>query len=198
MRKKYICILVAVIGVCSLSGCGSSAKKTEECIFKQADSLEQTIIVFADINNCVDELVTGLQKMLVDMRGISDSRNDVEDSIRIISAVSQEVAASTSGVTDSLNEQVLLISRLTEKAEKLARRVNSLEEAMSKFKIENTAAEIDSVIEPVAEETKEESEEALIGEGEEEIKEEVSEESINEVNEQNENVANEDFEEDIR
>ena len=30
MRKKYICILVAVIGVCSLSGCGSSAKKTEE------------------------------------------------------------------------------------------------------------------------------------------------------------------------
>lgn len=175
-----------------------SAKKTEECIFKQADSLEQTIIVFADINNCVDELVTGLQKMLVDMRGISDSRNDVEDSIRSISAVSQEVAASTSGVTDTLNEQVLLISRLTEKAEKLARRVNSLEEAMSKFKIENTVAEIDSVIEPVAEETKEESEEALIGEGEEEIKEEVSEESINEVNEQNENVANEDFEEDIR
>ena len=30
MRKKYICILVAVIGVCSLSGCGSSAKKTDE------------------------------------------------------------------------------------------------------------------------------------------------------------------------
>lgn len=30
MRKKYICILVAVIGVCSLSGCSSSAKKTEE------------------------------------------------------------------------------------------------------------------------------------------------------------------------
>lgn len=30
MRKKYICILVAVIGVCSLSGCGSSARKTEE------------------------------------------------------------------------------------------------------------------------------------------------------------------------
>ena len=30
MRKKCICILVAVIGVCSLSGCGSSARKTEE------------------------------------------------------------------------------------------------------------------------------------------------------------------------
>ena len=30
VRKKYICILAAVIGFCSLSGCGSSAKKTEE------------------------------------------------------------------------------------------------------------------------------------------------------------------------
>ena len=30
MRKKFICILAAVIGFCSLSGCGSSAKKTEE------------------------------------------------------------------------------------------------------------------------------------------------------------------------
>lgn len=30
MRKKYICILAAVIGFCSLFGCGSSAKKTEE------------------------------------------------------------------------------------------------------------------------------------------------------------------------
>ena len=178
-----------------------SAKKTEEYIFKQADSLEETITVFADINSCVDELVTGLQKMLADMRGISDGRNEVEDSIRSISAVSQEVAASTGGVADTLNEQVLLISRLTEKAEKLAVRVNSLEEAMSKFKIESTVAENDSEIEPAIEEVKEESEEVLTGENEEEVKEEneeASEESVEEVNEQSENVPNEDFEEDIR
>lgn len=30
MRKKYICILAAVLSFCSLSGCGPSAKKTEE------------------------------------------------------------------------------------------------------------------------------------------------------------------------
>ena len=30
MRKKYICMLVAVSGLLSLSGCGPSAKKTEE------------------------------------------------------------------------------------------------------------------------------------------------------------------------
>lgn len=112
-----------------------SAQKTEEYIYKQASSLEETIMVFTDINLCVDELVSGLHQMLEEMKGISEDRNNVEDSIRNISAVSHEVAASTSGVADTLSEQVKLISKLTEKAEKLARRVNSLENAMAKFKI---------------------------------------------------------------
>ena len=113
-----------------------SAKKTEEYIFKQADSLEETITIFGSINICVDELVTGLNLMLMDMRGISGERNQMEDSIRSISAVSQEVAASTGGVADTLGEQVQLLSKLTEQAERLARRVASLEKAMSKFKID--------------------------------------------------------------
>ena len=177
-----------------------SAKKTEEYIFKQADSLEETITVFADINSCVDELVTGLQKMLADMRGISDGRNEVEDSIRSISAVSQEVAASTGGVADTLNEQVLLISRLTEKAEKLALRVNSLEEAMSKFKIEN-AEETESEVESVTEEVEEESNEEINGEDineedfpkkeDEENAEGVNEEDFEELKEDKENIEEE-------
>lgn len=112
-----------------------SAKKTEEYIFKQADSLEETITIFASINICVNELVEGLNGMLENMKGISEERNGVEDSIRNISAVSQEVAASTGGVAGTLNEQVQLISKLSEKAEKLARRVDSLEHAMTKFKL---------------------------------------------------------------
>lgn len=115
-----------------------SAQKTGEYISKQADSLEETIAVFASINTCVNELVSGLQQMLVDMKKISEERNDVEDSIRSISAVSQEVAASTGNVADTLNEQVNVISKLTHKAEKLARRVNSLEDAMAKFIIEDS------------------------------------------------------------
>ena len=112
-----------------------SAKKTEEYIFKQADSLEETITIFASINNCVDELVNGLNRMLKDMRGISNERNQMEDSIHSISAVSHQIAASTGGVANTLGEQVQLLSKLTEQAERLARRVASLEKAMSKFKI---------------------------------------------------------------
>lgn len=123
-----------------------SAKKTEEYIFKQADSLEETISIFGSINTCVDELVAGLQQMLVQMKGISEERNDVEDSIRSISAVSQEVAASTGGVADTLNEQVALIAKMTQKAEKLARRVNSLENAMAKFKIETDIITVENEV----------------------------------------------------
>ena len=112
-----------------------SAQKTEEYIFKQADSLEETITIFASINNCVDELVNGLNRMLKDMRGISNERNQMEDSIQSISAVSHQIAASTGGVANTLGEQVQLLSKLTEQAERLARRVASLEKAMSKFKI---------------------------------------------------------------
>lgn len=112
-----------------------SAQKTEEYIYKQADSLEETISVFASINSCVDELVSGLQQMTVSMKGIGEEKDDVEDSIRNISAVSEQAAAATEEVTATLSNQVNTVSNLTEKAEHLAGRVHALEEAMSKFQI---------------------------------------------------------------
>lgn len=112
-----------------------SAQKTEEYIYKQADSLEETITVFGYINNCVDELVTGLQEMAASMKEIGEDKDDVEDFIRNISAVSEEAATATEEVTATLSEQVTSISKLTEKAEQLAARVHALEEATSQFQV---------------------------------------------------------------
>ena len=112
-----------------------SAQKTEEYIYKQADSLEETITVFGYINNCVDELVTGLQEMATSMKVIGEEKVGVEDSIRNISAVSEEAAAATEEVTATLSQQVTSISQLTEKAEQLAARVQALEEATSQFQV---------------------------------------------------------------
>ena len=112
-----------------------SAQKTEEYIYKQADSLEETITVFASIHSCVGELVTGLQQMAVSMKGIGEEKDEVEDSIRNISAVSEQAAAATEEVTATLSEQVHTIEHLNEKAEHLAARVQALEEAMSQFSI---------------------------------------------------------------
>lgn len=112
-----------------------SAQKTEEYIYKQAGSLEETIAVFALINTCVDELVTGLQQMAARMKDIGEEKDEVEDSIRNISAVSEQAAAATEEVTATLSGQVHTIADLTEKAEYLAARVQALEEAMSQFRI---------------------------------------------------------------
>ena len=112
-----------------------SAQKTEEYIYKQAESLEETITVFGDINSCVDELVTGLQEMAESMKEIGEEKDGVEDSIRNISAVSEEAAAATEEVTATLSQQVISISKLTEKAEQLAARVQALEEATSQFRV---------------------------------------------------------------
>ena len=112
-----------------------SAQKTEEYIYKQADSLDETITVFGYINNCVDELVSGLQAMATSMKSIGQEKDEVEDSIRNISAVSEETAAATEEVTATLSEQANSIARLSEKAEQLARRVQALEEATSQFQV---------------------------------------------------------------
>ena len=110
-----------------------SAQKTEEFINKQATSLEETIVVFGEINKCVDELVSGLQYMMARMTEVGEEKNDVETGISNISAVSQETAAAAEEITATLNEQVVSISYLNEKAEQLATRVRALEEASSQF-----------------------------------------------------------------
>lgn len=112
-----------------------SAQKTEEFIYKQAGSLEETIKVFGSINICVGELVEGLHHMAASMKSIGEEKDEVEDSIRNISAVSEEAAAATEEVTATLSEQVVSISRLTEKAEQLASEVEELERAMSQFQV---------------------------------------------------------------
>lgn len=112
-----------------------SAKKTEEFIYKQAGSLEETIEVFGSINNCVGELVSGLQKMAANMKNIGKEKDEVQDSIRNISAVSEEAAAATEQVTVTVGNQVDSIAYLSQKAEQLATQVHALEEAMSQFQV---------------------------------------------------------------
>ncbi len=112
-----------------------SAKRTEEFIYKQAGSLEETIAVFGQINSCVEELVGGLQRMADNMKAIGEEKDEVQDSIRNISAVSEEAAAATEQVTVTVGNQADSIAYLSQKAEQLATQVHALEEAMSQFQV---------------------------------------------------------------
>ncbi|MDE6607426.1 MAG: hypothetical protein K2K54_06700, partial [Lachnospiraceae bacterium] len=64
-----------------------------------------------------------------------EEKDEVQDSIRNISAVSEEAAAATEQVTVTVGNQVDSIAYLSQKAEQLATQVHALEEAMSQFQI---------------------------------------------------------------
>lgn len=112
-----------------------AANKTEQYIYKQVEFLEDTIAVFGDINECVNELVVALQSMAVSMREIGNDKDEIEHAIREISAVSESAAATIEEVNATLNEQVESIAQLKSMSTQLATKVNDLESATSQFQV---------------------------------------------------------------
>jgi methyl-accepting chemotaxis protein len=112
-----------------------SANRTGEMIARQAEALGETVEVFDRINRCVKELVEGIHVTLVHMDTIAQEKNQVQDSIQNISAVAQEMAASTQQVTASLSGQNEVIAGLVKQSEELSEDVRALERAIAKFKV---------------------------------------------------------------
>ena len=102
-------------------------------IVKQAQALQQTVEVFDRINQSVSALAQGIRVTVERMGEISDEKDQVQDSIQNISAVAQEMAASTQQVTTSLGSQNEVIAELVRQADNLNRDVRALDDAISKF-----------------------------------------------------------------
>lgn len=110
-----------------------SAKKAEEMVEGQAKALEQTVGVFAQIQDCVNELVEGIRMVIERLEQITNEKVQVQDSIQNISSVSEEVAASTQEVTATLGEQTEVIGRLAVKADELKKEAEELDKSIARF-----------------------------------------------------------------
>ena len=110
-----------------------SARTAENNVVSQTSSLNDTVQVFGEINDYVKDLVTGLKGVALSMQDVSERREEVLDSVRNISAVSQEAAASTQEVTATINVQVDSVMSLSEDAAKLSIQAAELEKSISKF-----------------------------------------------------------------
>lgn len=110
-----------------------SARTAESNVVSQTSSLNDTVQVFGEINDYVKDLVTGLKGVALSMQDVSERREEVLDSIRNISAVSQQAAASTQEVTATINVQVDSVMSLSEDAAKLSMQAAELEKSISKF-----------------------------------------------------------------
>lgn len=112
-----------------------SARKAESMMADQSKSLDQTVQVFGEIRDCVNGLVEDIRNVLGKMEAISAERASVQDSIQNISAVSQEVAASTQEATATLTNQAEIISQLAVRVQKLSEETKVLDESIAKFKL---------------------------------------------------------------
>ena len=112
-----------------------SAKEAETIIFAQANSLEETISVFGDINHCVENLVNGLKNITDSIQEINGEKEQVQDSIRNITIISEQSAVAAEEVTSALEDQVRIISDLASDVELLKNEADALDRSIAKFTI---------------------------------------------------------------
>ncbi len=112
-----------------------SAREAEMIVNAQAASLEETIQVFGEINQCVKVLVNGLKEIVDSMQTIDEEKGQIQDSIANISVVSEQAAASTQEVTATLENQVRIISDLVQGVEELRKEADALDQSISIFTV---------------------------------------------------------------
>ena len=111
----------------------ASAKEAEAIVFAQANSLEETIQVFGEIDRCVGKLVDGLKNIAGSMELVGDEKELVRDSIGNISVISEQSAVAAEEVTSSLDNQVKIISDLANDVELLKQEADALDQSIGKF-----------------------------------------------------------------
>lgn len=114
----------------------ASAEKTNVFLANQGEVLSETTQVFGDISKCVDEMVAGLNDIMLNIKGMIMDKDVVASSISNIAAVSAEVAVSTRNVTDSISEELDIVVELANQAKILNEKAKSLNESMKHIIVE--------------------------------------------------------------
>jgi methyl-accepting chemotaxis protein len=113
----------------------SIARKAEDVVEVQGESLENATRVFEDIQSKFAELLSNLGNITGGIETIGDAKTLTIDAIQSISAVSQETAASSEEVTETANRQLTAVEELNGAAEDLLSNAARLSEAIDLFKI---------------------------------------------------------------
>ncbi len=112
----------------------SSAKQARDIVNSQGDVISKTVTAFESISNHVSELVNNLNRITEGAVQIASAKDETMDSIRNISAVSQQTAASSEEVSATAIEQIHSVELLSKAAEELAGQAEELEREILQFK----------------------------------------------------------------
>lgn len=110
-----------------------TAEETERNMAVQETVLQETIDVFTQISQCVEQLVAGFRDVLNQLENNDAQKDCVMDSMKNISTVSEKTADAAKEVTSTSEKQLDAICVLNEEAELLMNKAKELEESMKRF-----------------------------------------------------------------
>lgn len=111
------------------------AREVENVMHMQESAVSNTTKSYMNINESVENLVVYLKQIVENVDTIDDARVSTLGAIESISAVLEEIAASSNTVNQSASEQLSAVETLNNSADNLNNSAEVLEDAVDKFKV---------------------------------------------------------------
>lgn len=111
------------------------ARVAEDVIHLQESAVTNTTKSYRSINDSVENLVVHLQQIIENVDNIEEARVSTLGAIESISAVLEEIAASSNTVNQSASEQLSSVEILNKSANNLNNNAKILVEAVEKFQV---------------------------------------------------------------
>ena len=113
-----------------------TARKAEEVLKLQGDAVKNTTNSYQNINDSVEKLMVYLNYITQNVGNIEDARVSTLGAIENISAVLEEIAASTNTVNQTSNDQLASVETLNNAAGVLNDNAETLVKEVNKFRVE--------------------------------------------------------------
>ncbi len=112
-----------------------TARKAEEVLKLQENAVKNTTLSYQDMNESVEKLVLFLQQITENVGNIEDSRASTLAAIENISAVLEEIAASSNNVTQTSGDQLTSVESLNTSAVRLNENADVLVQEIQNFQV---------------------------------------------------------------
>lgn len=124
----------------------SVAANAEKIVGKQAELVNNTKANFRSIEECTEEMLTGIRQISNDISVIDTKRKETLEAIFSISAVAEETSAASGEVYNISKEQMGVVESLKQASRELEEKMVELENALGAFKTseEEVEAAVDS------------------------------------------------------
>ena len=113
----------------------ATAEEAKNIVASQTDALNNTIAVFNDISNHVNDLAENFKGILIRLETVEEVKDGTLSSIQNISSVTEETAAASEEMSATAQLQSEAVEQLRESAVVLENDAQKLEEAIKIFKI---------------------------------------------------------------